>query len=81
MSDEEQSKFFADQISGLSAVVLAIIRALEEGDALKREDIIAVLHEFRNDMNPNEINGGEGYMIDRFLDELKSDKISRFEVD
>jgi len=81
MPKDEQSKFFAEQISGLSAVLLAVIRALEEGDALKREDVIAILHEFRNDMNPDELNGGEGYMIDRFLDELKNEKITRFEVD
>ena len=61
--------------------MLAVIRALEEGDALKREDIIAILHEFRNDMKPDELNGGEGYMVDRFLDGLKNEKITRFEVD
>lgn len=81
MANHDQSKFIAGQLSGVSAVLLALIRALEEGGALKRDDLIAVLHEFRNDMTDDELNSGEGFMIERFLDALNAAKLTRFEYD
>lgn len=81
MENDNQSKFIADQFLGISAVLLALIRALEEAGAISRDDLIAILKEFRDDMKPNEINSGEGFMIERFLDALNDAKLKRFEFD
>lgn len=81
MENDNQSKFVADQFSGISAVLLALIRALEEAGAINRDDLIAILKEFRDDMTPSEINSGEGFMIERFLDALNDAKLKRFEFD
>ena len=81
MANDDQSKFIANQLSGISAVLLAVIRALEESGSLNRQDLVDVLIEFRNDMKPDELNSGEGFMIERFLDVLKDEKLTRFEFD
>lgn len=81
MGNDDQSKFIANQLSGVSAVLLAVIRALEESGSLNRQDLVDVLTEFRNDMKPDELNSGEGFMIERFLDVLKDEKLTRFEFD
>ena len=81
MTNDEQSKFVGSQLSGLSAVLLALIRTLEESGALSREDLIVTLREFRDDMTANELDGGEGIMIERFLDALNNPKLTRFELD
>lgn len=81
MENDNQTKFVADQLLGISAVVIALIRALEDGGALNREDLIAVIKEFREDMTPKEIRSGEGFMIERFLDALSDRKLVRFEFD
>ncbi len=81
MAADDQSKFIANELSGISAVLLALVRALEENGSLKRQDLVAVLNEFKNDMTPDELNGGEGFMIERFLDVLADAKLTRFEYD
>ncbi len=81
MTSDDQSKFMADQVSGVSAILLAVVRTLEESGALNREDLVDVINEFRSDMKPDELDSGEGFMIDRFLDVLKDEKLTRFEFD
>ncbi len=81
MGNDDYSEFLAQQIYGVSAVLLAVIRTLEENRLLDRRGLIGVLNEFRSDMNPDEINSGEGFVIDRFLDVLKDEKLARFEFD
>jgi SAM-dependent MidA family methyltransferase len=81
MENDDRSKFVAQQLSGLSAVLLALIRTLEESEVLKRQDLIAVLNEFRDDMTVGERESGEGFMIERFVDALADAKLTRFEFD
>ncbi len=67
----------ADQISGLSAVVLALVRALEETGNLKRGKFIEVLQKFRSDMSPEDLASEQGQMIQRWLDILDAGEVSQ----
>ena len=67
----------ADQISGLSAVVLALVRALEESGNLNRNKFIEVLQEFRSDMSPEDLASEQGQMIQRWLNILDAGEVSQ----
>ena len=67
----------ADQISGLSAVVFAIVRTLEESGNLNRDKFIEVLQEFRSDMSPEDLASEQGQMIQRWLNILDAGEVSQ----
>ena len=66
----------AEEIAGLSAVVAALIRALEESGALERAKFVAVLDEFKRDMEPNDLGSRQGQVVQRFLVLLGSPAVS-----
>ncbi len=80
MANDNQSKFAADQLSGLAAVVLALVRTLEESGKLTRGELIKVLGEFRDDMTAVERDGGEGFMIERFFGRVEGRQTHPFRV-